>query len=259
MLRFRLAPIVAAICIVLCSCQKEVQSELQGPGSRLKMIRSKWYDSLFYRSFQYDSQGRLSAVLDSNNNGYKQTFYISYDGQGKLWKVMATANGSSVDNTYIFEYDDKGRIVKKSRFPIGRQTGTIENSFSYDVQGRIAADSIYSYWTQQVYRIVSYSYDQKSNVVGLKAVDKGSGAVVIQQQCDYDNHPNPFSNLEILFYLYSTEYDLPVGNNNLIKERYDDGTIVDYTFEYSGNGLPQKFSFTDNTDPSITYVEYYYE
>jgi len=59
--------------------------------------------------------------------------------------------------------------------------------------------------------------------------------------------------------LYSTEYDLPVGNNNLIKERYDDGTIVDYTFEYSGNGLPQKFSFTDNTDPSITYVEYYYE
>jgi YD repeat-containing protein len=233
------------------SCQKE-QSNSQG--DRLKMIRVKEKDSVFYRSFQYDDQNRLISILDSNNNGHKRNFIIKYDAQGKLSQVT---EGGSI---YTFTLDDKGRIVKKSLQLSGQQTTTVENTYNYDVNGRVIADSLYSYWTKDVYNIVFYSYDQSSNVIETKIVDKSSGAILGQGQYTYDNHPNPFSGKNVMTYLLSTGYEIPTaGDNNLLKEIYDDGTMVNYSYEYYSNGLPKKCSFQDSSDPLVTYIDYFYE
>ena len=250
-MRTFLLPVVIAITsLSFFSCQKD-QSGSQG--SLLKMIRIREGDSIYYRSFQYDDQSRLISILDSNNNGYKSNFIISYDAQGKPSQVTA---GGSIST---FELDNKGRIIKKLVQPSGQQEATVENTFSYDSNGRLIADSVYSYWTKEVYSIISYSYDQAGNVIEIKTVDKNSGMVLVQKQCSYDNHSNPLDAKSVMTYLLNSGYDVPNGRNNLLKEVYQDGTIVNYIYEYNSNSLPRKCSVQDNSDPLMTYIDYFYE
>jgi YD repeat-containing protein len=242
--------VITIASLTFFSCQKEPSNS---EGDRLKMIRIKEKDSLFFRSFQYDDQNKLISILDSNNNGHKRNFIIKYDAQGKLSQVT---EGGSI---YTFTLDDKGRIIKKSLQLSGQQITNVENTYNYDVNGRVIADSLYSYWTKDVYSIVFYSYDQSSNVIEIKTVDKNSGAILGRAQCTYDNRPNPLDGKNVMTYLLSSGYEIPAGNNNLLKEIGDDGTIVNYSYEYYSNGLPKKCSFQDNSDPLITYIDFYYE
>jgi YD repeat-containing protein len=247
---FLLLVIVAFVSLTFFSCQKDNSSS---QGDRLKTIRIKVGDSLFYRSFQYDGQNKLISILDSNNNGFKRNFIISYDAQGKLSQV---SEGATI---YTFEFDSKGRIIKKLVNLAGQQATDVANTYSYDINGKVVADSVYSYWTKNVYSIASYSYDQSGNVTESRTLDKSSGDVMAQVQCTYDNHPNPLGGKAVLIYLLSSGYELPAGKNNLLKETYQDGTTVNYSYEYYSNGLPKKSSFLDNSDPLITYIDYYYE
>lgn len=217
------------------------------------MIRIKEGDSLFYRSFQYDNQNRIIAISDSNNNGYKRNFTINYDAQGEISKVVGG------ENTYTFEFDNNGRIIKKTRTRAGQQTSIVENAYSYDINDRVIADSVYNYWTGDVYSIVSYSYDQNANVTESKITDRSSGALLVQQLCVYDNRPNPLNGKTVMTYLLYSGYEIPPGKNNLLKVTYHDGTIVNYTYEYNSNGLPKKCIESDNSDPLVTYTDYYYE
>jgi YD repeat-containing protein len=248
-LRFPL--IILFISFVLFSCRKEDSPNQQG--SQLKMVSVRSGDSIFYRSFQYDGQNRVIAMFDSNNNGFKQNFSINYDAQGKISKV------TEGENTWTFEFDDKGRIIKKTRFNANQQKSVVENTYAYDDNGRVAADSVYNYWTNEVYSFVSYSYDQSGNVAESLMKDKESGSLLVEMQSDYDNHPNPLFGITVARYFMNSGYEIPPGKNNLLKVTYDDGTIVNYTYEYYSNGLPKKRSESDNSDPLVTYTDYYYE
>jgi len=247
---FRLPVIVALFSLAFFSCKKDLSSS---QGSRLKMIRVKENDSIFYRSFQYDAENRVIAIIDSNNNGDKQNFMISYDAQGKLSKV------TEGQTTYTFDVDDKGRIIRKWATYAGQQTPKVEHAYSYDGNGKLAADSFYSYWSSDVYSTISYSYDQNNNVIETKTVDKSAGTTTSQEQCTYDNNTNPLYDKTVITYLLDYGYDIPAGKNNLVRETFQDRTIVDYAYEYYGNGLPKKCSFHDNNDPLVTYVDYFYE
>jgi hypothetical protein len=240
---------ISFVFLSLLSCQKEQSAS---EGSRLKMIRIKEDDSVFYRSFFYDDQNRISSVVDSNNNGHKWQFSIRYDGQGKLAEIIQSGS------TLMFESDNKGRIIKKSIIRTG-QGADVENTYNYDTNGRLVADSVYDYLTKAVYRIVSYSYDQAGNITESKVVDKASGALLVQVQNTYDNHPHPLDGKTVLAYLINGEYEIPSGKNNLLKQVYQDGTIVNYSYEYNSNGLPTHCSYYDSSDPLITYIDFFYE
>lgn len=249
MITFRLSLLICFAALFF-SCKKE---ESVSQGSRLKMIRYKEGDSLGYRSFQYDGQQRVVGIIDSSNNGYKYTTYITYDAQGKLSKVI---DGGT---TYTFELDDKGRIIKKSATHQGQQGTIVTDTYYYDTNNRLIADSLHDYWTNNIWRIVSYSYDQSNNVVESTIIDNNSSSISTHRQCTYDNHSSPLENLGIMIYLLEPGYEIPYGKNNLISVKYDDGTTISYTYEYKLNGLPIKSSWQDNTDPMIVYVDYYYE
>lgn len=218
------------------------------------MIRFTEGDSVSYTSFLYDDQNRLVTIMDSNNNGYKTRFDMFYDNQGRMWKVSEDGAGF-----YTFDFDNKGFIIRKSFFHPGQQTSAIVNSYNYDANGRVITDSVYNYWTAAAYEIVTYYYDQQNNVTESKLIEKGSGTILVQQQCSYDNHPNPLNGKSVLNYFLDSGYDVPNGKNNLLKILYDDGTIVSYSYEYDNNGFPKKRIESINNDPLITYTDYYYE
>jgi len=245
--------IIAFVSFAFTSCQKE--PAISG-GDRLKSIRFKTNDSISYRSFQYDDQNRISSILDSNNNGHLYKMLISYDAQGRLSQITGNGDYSIV---YTFEYDDKGRVSKK--LYSNQQASGPMDGYSYDANDRVIADSVYSYWSPGIFSITSYSYNQGGNVIDTKTIDKTSGAIALRKQCTFDNHPNPLDGQKVMVYLLDGGYGIPEGKNNLAKEVYDDGTIVNHSYEYFSNGLPKRCTISDNTDPVVTYtyVDYTYE
>jgi hypothetical protein len=254
-MRTSLLPVIIAFfSIIFCSCQKEPSNP---QAERLKMIRWKEGDSLSYASFQYDAQNRVIAILYSNNNGHQWDFAISYDGEGKISQVSQNYNASKLDYTILV--DSIGRIIKKSIKVAGQQLAYPSNTYNYDTNGKLIGDSIYSSWTGDIYHIVSFAYDQNANVVQKQTINAKSGAVEVQEKCVYDNHLNPLYSNRVAMYLLSNDEETPAGKNNLLKEVFGDGTFVDYSYEYYSNGLPKKCSFVDDTDPLVTYIDYYYE
>jgi hypothetical protein len=233
------------------SCQKE---ESGSQGTRLKMMCSKEGDSVGYVYFKYDGQGRLNALIDSNNNGYVSKAYITYDADGRLSKVT---NGGTA---YTFEFDNKGLIAKKFVLYPGQQAASVEDVYSYDVNRRVVIDSLFSYWSGNLFETITYSYDQNNNITEIEVIDKAYGTLSRQCQYSYDNHPNPLNSIGVLSYILDSSEEIQLlGRNNLLttKDRY--GNIINYTYEYNRNGLPKKRSSQDSTDPQIVYVDYYYE
>lgn len=251
MTTIRLSLILCFISYLIFSCNKE-QSGSQG--TRLKMIRSQDGDSIGYVFFKYDGQGRLNTMIDSNNNGNISKTYITYDAEGKLSKV--TSGGA----TYTFEYDNKGLITKRFVLYPGQQTASLEDVYTYDVNRRVVIDSIFSYWSGNLFETVSYSYDQNNNIMELEVIDKAYGTLSRQCKYSYDNHPNPLNSLSVLSYILDSSEEIPLlGRNNLLTLKDSYGNTLNYSYEYSSNALPKKRSLQDNSDPQVVYADYYYE
>ena len=247
----RLSLILAAISLLFFSCEKE-ENLPDAPGDRLKMIRHKAGDSIWYRSFQYDVQNRLIGIVDSGHGGIRRRV-ISYDSQGNLLNVAV--NG----DIYTFDFDNDRRVIRKRSTLPGQSSSTVRNSYAYDMEGKVTSDSLHNYWTPEVWGIVSFTYDGNNNVIGSKLSSNG-GAQIIKQST-FDNQPNPLYGKSVIIYLLTGDYgyEIPEGKNNPLKERFEDGTELSYHYEYYSNGFPKRYSLHDSSDPLVFYVDYYYE
>jgi YD repeat-containing protein len=251
MIAFRLSLILCFISSIIFSCSKE---DSGSQGTHLKMIRSQDGDSVGYVFFKYDGQGRLNMMIDSGNNGYISKTYIAYDADGRLSKV--TNEGT----IYTFEFDNKGKIIKRFvRYPAS-QTTAVEDVYSYDINGRIIVDSIFSYWSGNLFETITYSYDQNNNITQSEVVDKVYGMLLGRYQYFYDNHPNPLNSAGLSIYMLNSGEEIALlGRNNLLTIKDSYGNPVNYTYEYNGDGFPKKRSLQDNGDPQVVYADYYYE
>lgn len=251
MTTFRLSLIFCFISSLVFSCKKE---DSASQSTRLKMIRSQDGDSVGYVFFKYDGQGRLNLMIDSNNNGHISKTYITYDSEGKLSKVT---NGGAV---YSFEFDNKGLITRKFVLYSGQQVAAVEDVYSYDADRRVAVDSLFSYWSGNLFETITYSYDQNNNITESEVIDKAYGTLSRRCQYYYDNHPNPLNSISALSYILDGSEEIPLlGRNNLVTIKDSYGNTVNYTYEYNSNGLPGKRSGRDSNDPQVVYVDYYYE
>ena len=232
--------------------------------SHLKMVISKWYDSINYTSFKYDSQHRLSAQVDSNNNGHKHIARIEYNAQDRPIKITTayTYNNTNFypDQSDSLIYDASGRIVKKVSLNALTNIDPTRNSYSYDAKGRLIADSIHSYWANEIFGYITYTYDDNDNIIQAMDYEKLSGPMQIQSimQGSYDSKTNPYNRLAVLGYIIN-QNDVYLSKNNRNSEKYQGGTIVTFDYNYYGNGLPKRLSVKDNSDPSITYLDFVYE
>jgi hypothetical protein len=170
-----------------------------------------------------------------------------------------TEDQNAVKLVYTFVFDSGDRIIKKLYKGLG-QLIDVTNTYTYDTSGNMVADSVFdNYWAKTVYWIASYTYDQNRNVIESNVVDTGSGTLLVQGQCTYDNDLNPLGDKTVMNYFLDSGYEFPAGKNNLLKEIFEGRTIVNYIYEYNSNGLPKKCSFVANNDPLVTYMDYYYE
>jgi len=249
---FRLSIILAAIPLLFFFCNKDDDLP-DAPGDRLKMIRYKEGDSIWFRSFHYDAQNRLTAVVDSGHGGvYRRN--ISYDAQGN--PMSAAING----DIYTFELNNEGRVIRTKSTVSGQQSPTVRNSYGYDTEGKVISDSIHSYWSPDVWGVVSFLYDGNSNVIESKLISAILSTQVIKQ-CTFDKQRNPLYNQGVIIYLLfgGYGYGIPQGKNNVLKEIFEDGTELSYDYEYHSNGLPRRHLIHDSSDPLVSYVDYYYE
>ena len=249
---FRLSLILAASLLLFFSCKKEKDLP-DAPGDRLKMIRYKEGDSISFRLFQYDVQNRLTAVVDSGHGGiYRRD--ISYDIPGNLLRI--DINGDII----TFDFNNEGRVIRKKSIVPGQQSPTVRNTYVYDIEGKVISDSLHGYWTPDVWGVVSFIYDGNKNVIESK-LTSNVPSVQLLKQCEYDKHPNPLYDQRAVIYLLTSHYgyEIPEGKNNILKERFEDGSEVSYQYEYYSNGLPRRYSLHDSSDPLVSYVDYYYE
>jgi len=217
-------------------------------------------DSLEYRSFNYDDKNRLIAILDSGNNGIESKIFITYNIYGNVSTLThannIAAGGPFIDYTITVEYDDKGRPIRIRSTGFG-QVDFISNTYTYDSLTRVVIDSTYNNLTKQVEYIFLYSYDENTRLRESKGMYYPSGLLLFQRAYEYDDHPNPMW-FGVPSYLLGGDYCAEFGKNNLIKLTDRNG-VVNYTYEYDGNGLPTKCSVRSNSGPLTTYIDYYYE
>jgi len=77
-------------------------------------------------------------------------------------------------------------------------------------------------------------------------------------QASYDSKTNPYKDFGVLLYIIYQD-DRYLSKNNRISETYQGGERVSFNYSYFNNGLPRMFSKKDNSDPSITYRDFFYE
>lgn len=257
MLEIKRALLLLLVSCTLFACSKEDLPAAEG--TRLQMIASKWYDTLGYRIFNYDNQNKLTAVIDSNNNGNKSRFTLDYDANGRLLKITFSYNpGSFFESTSSFEYDNLDRIVKSFNSSISNPAGNTSNIYSYDAKGRLVRDSFFDYRTNGIVSYTTYTYDGNDNVVASKQILK-SGSLLrdtTQIQYSYDNKLNPLFSQPFLYFVLG---DVCLNKNNLVQIKYKDGGVLNYNYDYHINGLPKQASVKYNSDPSTTYLNFYYE
>jgi len=263
--QFRLTLAALIILLIFYACKK--QDAASANGARLKGIIHKQGDSIAYSFFSYDAQGRLTTIIDSNNNGHRWKTRISYNEQGKLTKdtiqYYACASCSPMQIIDSFLYDNNGHIIKKFvRSGSGPSFTTIRN-YSYDAQGRLSADSMYDMRTNEVYFYSQFSYDGNDNVVQWESFDKSSGIMSSSWRvtAKYNNIKNPYNTFGLVNYIILREWDiLLLSKHNPTQLYYLDGTTTDYTYEYYYNGLLKKAVEKDSRGGqfSVTTREFFY-
>jgi YD repeat-containing protein len=259
------------ILVFLYACTKDDLP--QAGGERLhKIIRSNDQDdSMHYVTFNYDAQGRLAVIEDSNSQTHMHRTLISYNNDNKMIKIVRTRYYGSPSNLLgqegadSFVYNNDNRIIK--RLAISTQNNnpayTTSNTYSYDEQGRLVTDTAHSIWTNGIAGLTTFTYDTNDNVIKSEKRYYSSG--VLQDsaitQMTYTSQDNPYKNLGSAAYFLLYDKDMVLSKQAPLLVLYPYNTIISYNYEYYNNGLPRKvineYSGQNNSPKSTT--EFFYQ
>ena len=110
----RLAFTITILYSLFSACKKSDLPDTDG--QQLQRSITKEGDSILYSFFSYDDQDRLTAMIDSNNNGYVWKTFIDYNSQGNLvkFKVLSSSYPNSPINevSYSLLYNNNTRLLK---------------------------------------------------------------------------------------------------------------------------------------------------
>lgn len=260
----RLAFTITILYFLFSACKK---SDLPNTdGQRLQRSITKEGDSILYSFFNYDDQDRLTAMTDSNNNGYVWKTFIDYNNQGNLvkFKVLSSSYPNSPINevSYSLLYNNNDQVVEKrvTTSTIGPDKKI--NTYSYDIQGRLIGDTTYSYWNNEVFSYMAFIYDGNNDVIQWEEYSKWSGTMKSEgiTTASYNRVDNPISNLGLGIYFIGSGSSL-LSKHNRIQTNYYDGTTESYTYDYYNNGLLKKVVVHDNVNGSRFDVttEFFYD
>jgi hypothetical protein len=267
-LRFVTTTIITGV-IFLCACTKSDQpSESK---QRLKKIinRDQGSDSAGYRNFNYDSQGNIISIEDSNSQTHMWRTFISYNNQNNMVKAIRLHYYGALNNvlsqrTDSFVYDNSNRIIKKLTLS-GNGSYQINNTYNYDGQNRLLVDSMYfSSGGPSAY--FKFSYNGNDNVILFEKFENSSGTIqkTINTKASYSLKNNPFyASTSLLYFLFYSEDFQLLSKNAPLQIVYRLGYTTDYSYEYFDNGLhkklTEKYNEPNDPTPSISTTEFFYE
>jgi YD repeat-containing protein len=246
---------------LLCAfsaCQKE--ATLGSTNQYLRKTTSRDGDSLNHTTYTYDSQNRLVSISRSFNQGQGEQYRINitYDAQGRM--VSSNQTGNGIDS---FQYDNQNRIVQKLHITPSSTTYPGRSTYSYDTKGRLIADTLHSYWANEIFEYTTYTYDQNDNVIEIQVFRNNAGVYYVERKVtlQFDTKTNPYYSLGSVLYFTSTDtngIEYLLSKNNSIRKTFPNGDIISYNYIYTG-ALPVKATTTDSSDPGwISTDEFYY-
>lgn len=247
MLSIRLLLTPFAVIVLLYSCSKEHLP--QASGERLYRIVNSDGDSTLYLNFNYDAEGKLTLIEDSNSQTHLGRIFLYYNEDNKMVKRVWMRYYGSLNNLLgqgidSFIYDNNDRITKTILISTPNNTPTYKtiNSFSYDEQGRLIADTTHSYWNNDITALTKFTYDAGGDVVQSENVSYTSGAVQNSTitKFTYNTTENPYKDLGMAAYLFLYDKEMMLSKHVPLQASFQDNSTNSYSYEYYSNGLPKK-------------------
>ena len=249
------------------SCEKDDVASTYPSGERLKrMVRAS--DSMWYVSFQYDGQGRLVAIKDTNSQMHIGNRSILYDQQNRMIKMVSMRYYQSMSNptarwTDSFAYDNSNRLIKKFVSSSTIPEPKIRNTYSYDAQGNLLVDTAYDYWSNTIWGYTKFTYDGSGNISQIERFEKNQNSVLESKRIDkavYGAQMNPYKSAGIALYFFLYQQETVLSKNAIQQLQYLNGDKVDYTYDNLPNGLPgkvvAKYATRNYTHSTVT--EFFY-
>jgi hypothetical protein len=267
----KLSPLyLAALSMVtIFSCAKN-NDDQPSSGERIKKVISKsGLDSTWYVTFNYDANGRLFMIQDSNSQTHVHQTFVYFNSQNRLQKVSRFSYYGSPGNLLnqvsdSFAYDNANLISKKFSASTQNPSYRLYHTYSYDGQKRLVADSVYSTLTNTAESLDKFTYDVNDNVVQFEQFQnsaQGFKSTYIEK-ASFSAKINPLQALsqEMYFAFYYEPIEL-LSKNTLSQLTYRDGSKKTYSYEYNSNGLPKKLIelYQSTSWSPVNTTEFFYE
>lgn len=249
------------------SCKKNSASN--AGGSTLDKIISSFSGSTTADTslYKYDSQNRLISLTQTegpNNGSFSYSF--SYDAAGKLsGYALSNTTIGNVDS-YAFQYDNNGRIIKSIGTPREANLQVDDLAYSYDVQGRLAADTQLFQQNHAIIAYHTYAYDVNNDVTEEDQFEMVNGSLQMTWKSTsiFDNKVNPFAANRIPLFMALNDPSMLSANNRVHIQNKDlnnssggDTNISSYS--YYSNGLISRQVLSNPVTTNTVTQEFYFK
>ena len=235
-----------------------------GKDRNIKRVRIK---GISVQNFEYDKNGRLTDIYAQSDeeSEVKSTGHATfkYTPSGRFAEVNSIARYNhegteeELSTKAIFEYDEKGRVVKNEIIQNEKSVQNIE--IKYDEKARtITMEGERQFSYDSVYKSVA-AYDENWKMIKRESFDK-NGKLIQLSEYDTNGNVTKFISYDENGGIKSHtvyEYD---KKGTLIKESsYDgNGTVEDYTvYENDENGYILKYTRYDANGVKKHCTEYF--
>lgn len=235
-----------------------------GKDRNIKRVRIK---GISVQNFEYDKNGRLTDIYaqPDEEGEVKSTGHMTfkYTPSGRFSEVNSIVRYNhegtegEISTKAIFEYDEKGRVVKNEIFQNEKSVQNIE--IKYDEKARtITMEGERQFSYDSVYKSVA-AYDENWKMIKRESFDK-NGKLIQLSEYDTNGNVTKFISYDENGGIKSHtvyEYD---KKGTLIKESsYDgNGTVEDYTvYENDENGYILKDTRYNANGVKTGYTEYF--
>ena len=173
MKRITLFAAVAAVIVVLSSCQKE-PSNTPLPTASLKVktytedVRSGiWGNSVTTYNLSYDGNNRLTGMTDASNSGNK--FVYAYPSSSKYTLDLFVDNIFELHADYLLN----SKSLIDSTFQYNNTGDTMTEKYIYNPAGQLTKLYEYDYYntSSDLWNTTTYIYDGAGNLVKSQDTD----------------------------------------------------------------------------------------
>jgi len=104
---------------------------------RLQEDLSYRFRSLFKRTYEFDSHGRVVARRSYKNDGLLTSTGYRYDEQGRLGEQLEYRPNGVLDSKVSYQYDQRGNQTREETTNLSDSSlnGTRLSSYEFDAQG----------------------------------------------------------------------------------------------------------------------------